>query len=432
MTTLRIVLGLAAVAAFAACAPRGSRSTKEAEFAIAERLDPAVREKDIAFYEQRLREDPASASDRARLGGLYLSRARERGDNADVQRAESLAVQSLTQREAHNTGTWSLLASARLASHDFPGALDAARRLVASDTTSESARAMLGEVLLEMGSYDEARAIFTSLEGHTGQPTIASRLARWYEVTGRIVQAQAVARYAAKVARRDGGLSREQVAWFSMRVGDLALKRGALAEADSAYAFGLRVFPGDHRILAGQARLSMARRDWKAAIAAGEQAIAVQLDPATLGLLADAWRATGDTAQSRSFARAMTLSALEQPGAIHRAWGLYLVDHRQRLDDVLRRVRTEAKTRRDVYGYDLLAWTLHAKGEHEAAWKAAQVALSQGTEDAQIVSHAAEIARTLGLRDEADRLAARVITINPAWMPSAASTDVAAVSPTGR
>lgn len=431
MTSRRtcVVLGLAALAG---CSPRVSRSTNEAEFAVAAGLDPAVRDKDIEFYEKRLREDPLSATDRSRLGMLYLSRARERGDYADVQRAESLAVQSLTQREAHNTGTWSLLASARLASHDFVGALDAARRYVESDTTSLTAQALLGEILLEMGSYDEARTIFIALEGHTSQPSIAARLARWYEITGRIGQAQAVARYASKVARQDGGLSREQVAWFSMRVGDLALKRGALGEADSAFALGLRVFPGDHRILAAQARLGMARRDWKAAIAAGEQAIAVQLDPATLGLLADAWLASGDSAQSESYSRAMTLSALEQPGAIHRAWGLYLVDHGERLDDVLRRVRTEAKTRKDVYGYDLLAWTLHARGNDKAAWQAAQVALSQGTEDAQIVSHAASIARALGRIEDADRLTARVVAINPTYTPGAATRDAATTYVAGR
>ncbi|MBC7894139.1 MAG: hypothetical protein H7066_01940, partial [Cytophagaceae bacterium] len=178
MISLRhcVVLGLAALAG---CSPRASRTTSEAEFAVNASLDPAIRDKDIVFYEQRLREDPESATDRARLGILYLSRARERGDYADVQRAESLAAQSLDQREAHNTATWSLLASARLASHDFTGALDAARRYVASDTSSLTARALLGEIHLEMGAYDEARAIFTSLERHTSQPSIAARLARW-------------------------------------------------------------------------------------------------------------------------------------------------------------------------------------------------------------------------------------------------------------
>ena len=379
-------------------------------------MDPAIRDKDIAFFAQRLREDPESAADRSRLALLYLSRSRERGDFADVARAESLAVRSLAQRESHNGGTWSILAAARLAKHDFAGALDAGRRYLANDSTSPTARALVGEILLETGGYDEARALFTSIEPSTSLPSVASRLARWYELTGRIDQARTVARYAARVARLDGGLSREQIAWFQMRVGDLALKRGDLAESDSAYRFALEIFPGDYRVLAATARLAAVRGEWKAAIAAGEQAVAVQLDPATLGLLAGAWAALGDTAQSAAYAKAMTVSALTQPGAIHRAWGLYLVDHHQRTHDVLRRVRQELETRQDVYGYDLLAWTLHAQGKDREAWQAARKALAQGTEDAQIAFHAAEIARALGDTEEANRQMQRVAAINPTYL----------------
>ncbi|MCC6317487.1 MAG: tetratricopeptide repeat protein [Gemmatimonadaceae bacterium] len=393
----------------------GARRPGPDAFVIAPGTDPATRDADIAFFEKRLTEDPASAADRARLGGLYLARSRGNGAFADAERAESLAMQSLATREAHNGGTWALLASARLSGHDFTGALDAARRYLASDPESPQARAMLGEVLLETGGYDEARPLFDSLEAHTRQPTIAARLARWYEITGRLSHAQAVARYAAKVARLDGGLSREQVAWFQMRVGDLALKRGAFAEADAAYAFGLRIAPDDHRLLAAQARLAAARRDWRTVIDRGERAVALQLDPATLGLLADAWRALGDTSQAESYARAMTVSALSQPGAIHRAWGLYLLDHGGPVADVLARVRDEQRSRRDVYGYDLLAWALHASGDDRAAWRAAQRAIALGTEDAPLLAHAAVIARAVGADAEADRLEARAREVNPSW-----------------
>ncbi|MEP7346656.1 MAG: hypothetical protein ABI877_15400, partial [Gemmatimonadaceae bacterium] len=243
--------------------------------------------------------------------------------------------------------------------------------------------------------------------------------------------------YAAKLARTDGGLSLEQIAWFHMRAGDLALKTGDLRVADSAYTLGLKIFPGDYRILAAQARLASLKGDWHGAIAAGEQAIAVQLDPGTLGLLADAWMALGDSAQSASYAKAMTVSALKQPGPIHRAWGLYLVDHGQRTDDVLRRVRKELVTRKDVYGYDLLAWTLHARGDNQGAWLAMEHALSQGTQDAQIAYHAAEIARALGQTAEAERQAQRMLALNPSYranrsiLGAAVSESAAAPSTAG-
>lgn len=417
MSRRRSVLAVLPFAvAVTACAHPVPQAQSDAERVIdAPATDPDIRDKDIAFFEKRLREDPESATDRSRLALLFLSRARETGDFIDVQRAESLAVESLRLRASHNAGTYTILASARLASHDFAGALAAARQLVATDPTSPSARALLGEVLLETGEYDEARALFESIEGHTSQLSVASRLARWYELTGRLERGRQVARYAARLARMDGGLSREQIAWFHMRAGDLAAKAGDLHEADSAYALGLRIFPGDYRILAAQARLSVLTGDWRRAIHTGEQAIAVQLDPATLGVLADAWSALGDSAQAASYARAMSVSALKQPGPIHRAWGLYLVDHGEQTDDVLRRVRKELKLRRDVYGYDLLAWTLHARGDDHAAWQAMTKALAQGTEDAQLAYHASEIARALGRTADAEGQRERMLAINPRY-----------------
>lgn len=396
---------------------------RDAERAIAApSLDPTVRDRDIAFYQQRLHEDPQSAADRSRLAALLLSRARETASFADVTRAEDLALQSVKLRESHNAPTYALLASARLSKHDFAGALWAARRLVALDSSLVTSRALLAEVLLETGAYDEAGLLFRSVEAHTGQPSVGARLVRWYELTGRMSQARTVARYVARLARLDGGLSREQIAWFQMRVGDLAAKAGDVSEADSAYALGLSIFPGDYRILAGQARRAAMTGDWRSAIAAGESAMAIQLDPATLGLLANAWQALGDTAQARSYAKAMTASALTQPGAIHRAWGLHLVDRGQRLDDVLRRVRRELQSRTDVYGYDLLAWTLHAKGDNAAAATAMRVALSQNTEDAPLAFHASEIARALGDTTEANRQLQHMHQFNPRYVPPGGTT----------
>ena len=94
------------------------------------------------------------------------------------------------------------------------------------------------------------------------------------------------------------------------------------------------------------------------------EAIAIQLDPATLGTISEAYGAMGDTAQAAQYARAMTASALKQPGPIHRAWGLFLLDHGTKSDAnrVLAKTRVEIRTRRDVYGYDLLAWALHKQG----------------------------------------------------------------------
>ena len=50
--------------------------------------------------------------------------------------------------------------------------------------------------------------------------------------------------------------------------------------------------------MAAEARLAALRHDWRRAIALGDSAIAIVLDPATVGLVGEAWAALGDTARA--------------------------------------------------------------------------------------------------------------------------------------
>ena len=418
----------AAVVALVAAVTLGVASTRHgarqaAAAVVAEPADPPrdraaevrARDADIALFERRIAEDPSSAADRALVAARYLRRARETGNFTDVNRAEDEAERSLALREAHNEATWSVLASARMAQHDFVGALAAAQARVADDPDDAGAKALEGEILLELGRYDEASARFSEVEHAPTSLSLAPRLARWYEVTGHLDHAVLMARNTLRLAKRNDGLSDEQRAWFLMRVGDLEAKRGRGDVADSLYLAALEVNPGDYRLLAARARLAAQRGAWRDAIAAGETAITAQLEPGTLGVLRDAWLAVGDSAQGASYAAAMMTSALTQPGAIHRAWGLHLVEHGERLGDVLARVRRELQTRHDVYGYDLEAWTLHTMGRDREAAQSMTRALRVGTEDALLWYHAGIISASTGEYQAARDYLARALALNPTF-----------------
>ena len=220
---------------------------------------------------------------------------------------------------------------------------------------------------------------------------------------------------------RASDVPREQLAWFHYRLGELYLRAGQLASADSAFHRALVALPTDYRALGGLARLAAAREQWSAVVDDGARAIAVQLDPATLGTMSDAYAAEGDTAQARSFANAMAVSALSQPGAIHRAWGLFLLDHDRDVDRVLAEARAAIVHRRDVYGYDLLAWAAFKAGRVGEARRAAVAALSQGTEDASISYHAGMIALAAGDSAQARTLLGAALALNPRFDPTQAT-----------
>ena len=413
-----VAAGIAIAAVVVIGRPNGETAAAPA---VPARSESEIRSLDIEFYERRIAEDSFSAADRSRLAGLYLQRAREQGAFPDYERAAELARRSLALREAHNSETYVVLTSALLAKHEFKAALEVARHLYASDTADASHTALLAEVELEVGDYAAAARHFASVARNADKPTIAARLARWYEVTGRLEKARAILRQSAARMATNRDVPREQLAWFYYRLGDLHLRAGQLAPADSSFRRALTTMPNDYRALGGLARLSLARGEPAAAIDFGARTIAVQLDPATLGTMSDAYAALGDTAQARSFADAMSVSALSQPGAIHRAWGLFLLDHDRDVSRVLEEARASIAERRDVYGYDLLAWASYKAGRISDARRASAAALAQGTEDATLLYHGGVIALAAADSVEARSMLGRALEVNRYFSPTHAT-----------
>lgn len=403
---------LAAAGLVWAAPERGSASAPRAP-------SPArIRELDIAFYQARTARDPRSARDFTQLAALYLQRARETADNADLERAETTARHSLALRRGRNDEAVGVLASSLMGQHRFAEAHDAALELLRADSTSVAARGMVAEAAMELGRYDEAARLFGMLASYQTDLGTAPRLARWAELRGRPDEARRLLRQALETAERRHGLPREQLAWFHLRLGDLALRSGHLREAEGELEDGLAILPDDYRLLGTLARLEAVRHRWPRAAEDGELAIAHALDPATLGLVSDAWRALGDSAKAAEFDRAMALSVLRQPGAYHRAWSLYLLDHDRDVAAVLANVSRELESRRDVYGYDLLAWALHAAGRNQEARAPMARALALGTRDAMLFYHAGMIALAAGDSAGARAQLEHALAINPAWHPS--------------
>lgn len=349
-----------------------------------------VRDRDIDFYSKRVIEDPESAIDRFTLAKLLFARSRTTGSTSDIDHAERLVKESISERTQRNFSAFELLASLLMTRHEFRAAREVAVRADSLDPGTPSHLALLGEIELELGDYESAAQHFAAIQYDGRNFTTGARLARWYELTGRIdVAREFLKRAIAKVDRRDD-LPREQIAWFYYRLGDLELRVGNIAGAESAFVSGLARNPDDIRILGGLARAALVRGDWQQAVDYGERVTVNQLDPATLGTVSLAYAQLGDSAQAASYARAMSVSALKQPGAIHRAWGLFLLDHGTAADraDVLRRARKELRDRKDVYGHDLMAWALYRNGQLDQARAEMHLALAQHTEDVMLIEHA--------------------------------------------
>jgi len=385
--------------------------------ATAARAEREVRDADVRFFEVRLAEDPASALDHARLAALYLQRARDGGDEEDYLHAEWSARASIALRRQNNGDAAAALTSALLSQHRFSEARDVARQLVTDEPQVNAYRALLGETCLELGDYDCARVVFDAIDPRARRSLpVAPRLARWAEIRGDTVSARKILSDALAAAQLEPDMPREQIAWFHLRLADLLLRQGRDRGAERTLRDGLAVHPGDPRLLAAMTRLAAAHHDWRAATQFGDSAIAIVLDPATLGVVSDAYVALGDSAKAAEYVAAMEVAVGRQAGTYHRAWSLFLLDHGRRIPDVLAAAQAELDGgRRDVQGYDLLAWALYKSGRASDARAPMAAALAQGTQDAMLFYHAGMIARAAGDPAAARDYLQRALVIAPSF-----------------
>lgn len=376
------------------------------------------RDTQIRVWTTALRQDPSSAIALTQLSGLYLQRARETGDDQNYTQAEQYARRSLALRVNRNGPAFVTLAAALVAQHRFQEAEKIATELVAFDPEVPQYRAQLGEIQMELGHYAAARQSFDSLYKVRTHLSIAPRLARWAEINGNTPHARRLLSEALAEAKARRNLPKEQLAWYYLRLGDIDMRNGRLRGAREMFGKGMQIEPGDYRLLDAMALLEAIEGNPKKAIDYGERGIATRLDPATLGTIGDAYATLRDSDRAEEYFRTMEVAVSGQPGAYHRAWSLFLLDHNRRIPEVLANVQTEIETRKDIYGYDLLAWALQKAGRHAEARVAMNEARRLGTRDAMLFYHAGMIERSLGSGGRAKYFLGEALRVNPRFHPA--------------
>ncbi|MEO8575668.1 MAG: tetratricopeptide repeat protein [Gemmatimonadales bacterium] len=410
-----VVVSILCIAAVtAAGATRASISGRHVPSSDSTRVsDLAQRDVQISAWKKALAADSESAIALGQLAGLYMQRGRETGDETNYATAEAYARRSVVLRTNRNGAAFVTLASAMLAQHEFVEADSIVNKLIALEPDIPQYRALRGEIKLELGDYSAARSEFDSLYQQRTHLSIAPRLARWLEISGRSDAARKLLYESLFEAKRRRDLPLEQLAWFYLRTGDIEQRQGRTRTARSLFGQGLQVHPDDYRLLAAMARLEAAEGRPKNVIDYGERAIAVKLDPATLGLIGDAYADIGDSAQAEEYFKTMEVAVSGQPGAYHRAWSLFLLDHERRIPEVLANVTSEVETRRDVYGYDLLAWALSKSGKPVEASAAMNQAMRMHTDDPMLLFHAGVIEHSIGNNTTSRAYLTRALEINP-------------------
>ena len=375
----------------------------------------------IRFLEARLKDDPEDYSANNRIAGLYLQKLRETGDVQYLDLATRAAHRSLDSvPDVRNSGGIAALALCEFASHEFAAAKKDALRLIELEPNKSYPQGILGDVLLELGEYEEAETTYKKIAFLDGGISDGSetRLARLSQLKGDNNGAKKHFANALTFALNLPAPPRETVAWIRWQLGETAFSVGDYETAEKNYRDSLTTFPGYYRSIASLGRVRAAQNDLNGAIEQYEKVTKILPDPNYVAALGDlyilAGRETDAKNQYELVEQIGKLSALN--GALYnRQLALFYADHDIKTEEAYNLAAKEYETRKDIYGADALAWTALKAGKLNEAQTAIKEALRLGTDDAKTFYHAGMIEKSSGDVENAKDYLQKCLKLNPAF-----------------
>ncbi len=383
-------------------------------------------EQSIAKFEQRVKTRPTDFLSLTILGQLYLRQAREQDDLPYYAKAEETFRAALQIKPDHRSAM-TFLAITLEARHQFAEALELASQVAETSERETLALATVGDCQLHLGRYDEAEVTYNKLAERAKSPAVIARQAHLSELRGNPEQATKLVMEALALCNTLG-TTRQDVAWYEMRLGNLLLNQGKLADAEEHFRVALHWSKdyaaaqlGLAEVIALQGRLDEAEKQYL-------ETIDQHGEPPAMAGLGDVLMKKGDhDAAKEWYAKAeavMVEEALSAAAAHYREVAMFYANHDLNPKRALELAEMDLKQRQDIYAYDALAWALYRNQQFEKAQDAIQLALRLTTRDANMHFHAGMISLALGDTEKARQSLTAATEINPKF--SVLYSDVAA------
>src|SRR5262245_621582 len=368
----------------------------------------------IQVHQRRLQRNPYDAASYHRLGEAYIQKGRESGDMSYFDLAEHALRKSIDLAPA-NAGAVRHLAFVFSSRHDFEQAVVQTTRALELDSSDGDAYGVLGDALLELGKYEEADAAFHRMLEVKRDLSSYARRSGLETLRGDPERSIADLTRAIEVGRANGQ-PRESIAWAEWQLGEEYFAVGNLKAAESSYRQAGVTYPGYYRAHSGLARVRAAQRRYPEAIELYRKAMGVIPLPEYAVALGDLYSKIGrsaDAKQQYELVEYMArLNALNRT-LYNRELVYFYADHGVKLHEALKLARREIDVRKDIYGYDALAWALYRSGHADEAYASMERALRLGTRDAKLFYHAGMIAARVGKTAEAITHLERALATNP-------------------
>jgi len=352
--------------------------------------------------------------------GKELQKVRETGDPSRYLRAEA-ALQRAARLTPRDPDVHVGLGTLALARHDFRRALREGRTAERLGPHLVRHLAVVVDAEVELGRYAAAaRALQRMIDLKPNLPSYA-RVSYLRELHGDLGGAVSAMRLAVSA----GAGAPENVAYAQTLLGGLEVLRGRIGAARSAYATALQSFPRFLPAQAGLGRLDAAQGRYPPAIKRLSGVVDRLPFPEHVIALGEAQQAAGQAAAARdTFAlvdaerRLLAANGVNTDAEI----ALFEADHGDRRRGV-RLARSAWSRAPSVRSADALGWTLTRAGHPQQALHWARRAVSLGTRDPIVLTHAGLTAQAAGRRGTARDLLRRALALNPrfsqVWAPRA-------------
>jgi tetratricopeptide (TPR) repeat protein len=388
--TVLLLLPIAALAAFAQ-----TNSPTDAK------LSPA--ERSIAQAKRLIEKKPKDYSAYNALAFALSRRARETSDVKDYDEAADALKQSFAilpdNFGAARIHTWLLLGK-----HEFPAALEEAKKLNQRMPDDITVYGFLTDANIELGNYKDAEtAAQTMLDLRPGNLPALTRAAYLRELFGDVEGSLQLMNMALQSTPPS---EVEDAAWVLTQMAHLELARDNTAAAEKYLDNALRLFPGYHYALGNLAKVRIQQKRYDEAVQLLQQRYQAAPHAENLFDLAEALQLAARSEQARqAFAEfeRKSLAETNRKDNSNRELVFYYADYEHAPRKALDVARREFGWRHDVFTIDSYAWALHVNGQDEEAHKQIESALSVGIRDARLIRHAGQIGLAMGDNKPAKR-----------------------------
>jgi len=346
--------------------------------------------------------------------GKELQKVRETGDPSGYLRADA-ALQRAARLTPRDPDVHVGLGTLALARHDFRRALREGRGAERLGPHLVRHLAVVVDAEVELGRYAAAaRALQRMIDLKPNLPSYA-RVSYFRELHGDLGGAVSAMRLAVSA----GGGAPENIAYAQTLLGGLEAMRGRVGAARTAYGTALQSFPRFLPAEGGLGRLDAAQGRLGPAIKRLSGVVDRLPFPEYVIALGEAQQAAGQAAAARD-----TFALVDAERRLLAANGvntdveiaLFEADHGDRLRGV-RLARSAWSRAPSVRSADALGWTLTRAGHPQQALPWARRAVSLGTRDPVVLTHAGLTARAAGRRGTARDLLRRALALNPRFSP---------------